>query len=70
MASASKSDKKDKRLKETVQFVKQKLDSARWFIEAIRQRQQTLLKTMDAIVRYQREFFITGDESRLKNSRW
>lgn len=61
-----KSNKKDKRLKETVQFVKQKLDAARWFIDAIRQRQQTLLKTMDSIVRYQREFFLTGDEAKLR----
>ncbi len=61
-----KSAKNDKRLKETVQFVKQKLDAARWFIDAIRQRQQTLLKTMDAIVRYQREFFLEGDEGKLR----
>jgi RNA polymerase sigma-54 factor len=61
-----KSNKKDKRLKETVQFVKQKLDAARWFIDAIRQRQQTLLRTMDAIVRYQREFFLEGDEGKLR----
>ncbi len=61
-----KSDKKDKRLKETVQFVKQKLDAARWFIDAIRQRQQTLLRTMDAIVRHQREFFVSGDEGKLR----
>ncbi len=61
-----KSSKKDKRLKETVQFVKQKLDAARWFIDAIRQRQQTLLRTMDAIVRYQREFFLEGDEAKLR----
>ena len=62
----AKSDKKDKKLKETVTFVKQKLDSARWFIDAIRQRQQTLLKTMQAIVEYQYEYFLTGDESKLK----
>ena len=61
-----KSSKKDKRLKETVQFVKQKLDAAKWFIDAIRQRQQTLLRTMDAIVRYQREFFLEGDEAKLR----
>ncbi len=61
-----KSAKKDKRLKETVQFVKQKLDAAKWFIDAIRQRQQTLLRTMDAIVRYQREFFLEGDEAKLR----
>lgn len=61
-----KSNKKDKKLKETVTFVKQKLDSAKWFIDAIRQRQHTLLTTMDTIVRYQRDFFLTGDESKLK----
>ncbi|WMJ75415.1 RNA polymerase factor sigma-54 [Cytophagaceae bacterium ABcell3] len=61
-----KSAKKDKKLKEAVTFVKQKLDAAKWFIDAIKQRQQTLLKTMDAIVRYQYEFFLEGDESKLK----
>ncbi len=62
----AKSDKKDKKLKETVSFVKQKLDSAKWFIDAIRQRQQTLLKTMRTIVDYQYEYFLTGDESKLR----
>lgn len=61
-----KSDKNNKVIKETVTFIKQKLDSAKWFIDAIKQRQQTLLKTMQAIVDYQREFFLTGDESKLK----
>ena len=61
-----KGAKKDKKLKEAVTFVKQKLDSAKWFIDAIRQRQNTLLRTMDAIVRYQREFFAEGDESKLR----
>lgn len=61
-----KSNKKDKKLKETVTFVKQKLDSAKWFIDAIRQRQHTLLTTMDTIIKYQQEFFISGDESKLK----
>jgi len=61
-----KSNKKDKKLKETVTFVKQKLDSAKWFIDAIRQRQHTLLTTMDTIIRYQHDFFLTGDESKLK----
>ena len=60
------SNKKDKKLKETVSFVKQKLDSARWFIDAIKQRQQTLLRTMNAIVQYQYDYFLTGDESKLK----
>lgn len=61
-----KSAKKDKKMKEAVQFVKQKLDSAKWFIDAIKQRQQTLLKTMNAIMQYQYDFFITGDERDLK----
>ncbi len=61
-----KSAKTDKKMKEAVAFVKQKLDSAKWFIDAIRQRQQTLLRTMDAIVRYQYEFFLDGDDSKLK----
>ncbi|MFP4092455.1 MAG: RNA polymerase factor sigma-54, partial [Cyclobacteriaceae bacterium] len=61
-----KSKKKDKKLKETVTFVKQKLDSAKWFIDAIRQRQQTLLTTMDTIIKYQYDFFLTGDESKLR----
>ncbi len=61
-----KSNKKDKKLKETVTFVKQKLDSAKWFIDAIRQRQHTLLTTMDTIIKYQHDFFLTGDESKLK----
>ncbi|OJW75656.1 RNA polymerase factor sigma-54 [Spirosoma sp. 48-14] len=61
-----KSKKQNKSLKETVTFVKQKLDAAKWFIDAIKQRQQTLLKTMNAIVRFQYDFFLTGDESRLK----
>lgn len=61
-----KSAKTDKKLKEAVTFVKQKLDSAKWFIDAIKQRQLTLLKTMNSIVRYQYEFFLEGDEAKLK----
>jgi RNA polymerase sigma-54 factor len=61
-----KSDKKDKKLKEAVSFVKQKLDAARWFIDAIKQRQQTLLRTMRAIVEFQYEYFLDGDETKLK----
>ena len=61
-----KSDKKDKKLKETVGFVKQKLDSAKWFIDAIKQRQLTLLNTMNAIMEYQYDFFQEGDESKLR----
>ncbi|MCX2744411.1 RNA polymerase factor sigma-54 [Mangrovivirga sp. M17] len=61
-----KSDKKDKKLKETVTFVKQKLDSAKWFIDAIKQRQNTLLSTMNAILQYQYDYFQEGDETKLK----
>lgn len=61
-----KSDKKDKKLKETVSFIKQKLDSAKWFIDAIRQRQQTLLNTMQAIINFQYDYFLEGDETKLR----
>jgi RNA polymerase sigma-54 factor len=61
-----KTAEKDKKLKEAVQFVKQKLDSAKWFIDAIKQRQQTLLKTMKAIMDYQYEYFLSGDDKNLK----
>lgn len=64
--SYSKSDKKNKAVKETVSFVKQKLDAAKWFIDAIKQRQQTLLRTMNAIIEYQYEFFLEGDESKFR----
>jgi RNA polymerase sigma-54 factor len=61
-----RSDKSDKKLKEAVTFVKQKLDSAKWFIDAIKQRQQTLLRTMKAIVDFQFDYFLDGDETKLK----
>ena len=61
-----KAAQRDKKMKEAVQFVKQKLDSARWFIDAIKQRQQTLLKTMNAIMHYQYDFFLTGNDKSLK----
>ncbi|MBC7616077.1 MAG: RNA polymerase factor sigma-54 [Pedobacter sp.] len=61
-----KASQKDKKLKEAVQFVKQKLDSAKWFIDAIKQRQQTLLKTMNAIMHYQYEYFLTADERKMR----
>lgn len=61
-----KSDKKDKKLKEAVTFVKHKLDAAKWFIDAIRQRQQTLLRTMKAIIDFQYDFFLEGDETKLR----
>lgn len=61
-----RSEKKNKQQKEAVLFIKQKLDSAKWFIDAIKQRQHTLLHTMQAIMTFQSEFFITGDETTLK----
>ncbi|SEM52415.1 RNA polymerase, sigma 54 subunit, RpoN/SigL [bacterium A37T11] len=61
-----KAAQKDRKMKEAVQFVKQKLDSAKWFIDAIKQRQQTLLKTMNAIMNYQYDYFLTGDERTLR----
>lgn len=61
-----KSAKQDKKLKEAVTFVKQKLDAAKWFIDAIKQRQQTLLHVMNAIIKFQYDFFIEGDDSYLK----
>ena len=52
--------------KDAVQFIKQKLDSAKWFIDAIKQRQETLYVTMNAIMHYQNEYFLEGDETKLK----
>jgi RNA polymerase sigma-54 factor len=49
-----------------VLFIKQKLDAAKWFIDAIRQRQQTLFITMNSIMQYQKEYFLTGDERNLR----
>ena len=60
-----RSDKKDKKLKEAVTFVKQKLDSAKWFIDAIKQRQHTLMRTMQAIIDFQYDYFLEGDETKL-----
>ena len=57
---------KSKSQKDAVFFIKQKLDSAKWFIDAIRQRQQTLLITMSTIMQYQYDYFLTGDERKLK----
>jgi len=62
----SKGDKQQKEVKEAVTFIKHKLDSASWFIQAIQQRQGTLLKTMESIVAQQYEFFLSGDEAKLK----
>ena len=60
------SKEKSKAQKEAVQFIKQKLDSAKWFIDAIRQRQQTLYVTMSAIMQYQKAYFLSGDEEQLR----
>ena len=57
---------KSKSQKDTVLFIKQKLDAAKWFIDAIKQRQQTLFITMNTIMEYQRDYFITGDERKLR----
>jgi RNA polymerase sigma-54 factor len=62
-AEGAKTSKSDK---DALMFVKQKLDGAKWFIDAIKQRQNTLLLTMDAIMNYQREYFLTGDETNLR----
>ena len=61
-----KGAKKDRRQKEAVLFIKQKIDSAKWFIDMIKQRQHTLLSTMTAIMNYQYNFFLTGDETNLR----
>ena len=58
--------KQTREQKDAITFVKQKLDSAKWFIEAIRQRQNTLMLTMEAIINYQKEYFREGDEKKLK----
>jgi len=57
---------KSKSQKDTVLFIKQKLDAAKWFIDAIKQRQQTLYVTMSTIMNYQKEYFLTGDERKLR----
>ncbi len=58
--------KKTKPQKEAILFIKQKLDAAKWFIDAVEQRYQTLFLTINAIVEYQREYFLSGDEHKLK----
>ena len=57
---------KSKSQKDAVFFIKQKLDAAKWFIDAIKQRQQTLMVTMNSIMNYQYDYFLTGDERKLK----
>ena len=62
----SESESKLESQEEAIQFIKQKLDSAQWFIDAIKQRHQTLSLTINAILEFQKEYFITGDEKKLK----
>ncbi|MGG7034015.1 MAG: RNA polymerase factor sigma-54 [Flavobacterium sp.] len=66
MQTYKEAAKKSTQQKEAVQFIKQKLDSAKWFIDAIKQRQETLLVTMNAIMHFQQEYFLDGDETKLK----
>ncbi|MFO7754886.1 MAG: RNA polymerase factor sigma-54 [Bacteroidales bacterium] len=66
LESYSASKDKTKKQKEAVSFVKQKLDSARWFIDAMQQRHNTLLLTMNAILDFQSEYFLEGDDTRLR----
>ena len=66
MAYQSRKGKPSRTEKEAITFVKQKLDSAKWFIDAIKQRQNTLMLTMDSILDYQREYFRSGDETRMR----
>ena len=66
LQSYKESRQKSSQQKDAVQFIKQKLDSAKRFIDAIRQRQETLFVTMNAIMEYQKEYFLDGDEARLK----
>lgn len=62
----TKGRRPNKKEKETVQFIKQKIDSARWFIDAIRQRQDTMYRTMYAIMQYQYDYLLTGDTKKLR----
>ncbi|NBW71267.1 MAG: RNA polymerase sigma-54 factor [Flavobacteriia bacterium] len=66
LRSYSEGAKTTKSDKEAVSFVRQKLDGAKWFIDAIKQRQQTLLLTMNAIMNYQFAYFLSGDEAKLR----
>ncbi|MEO5788540.1 MAG: RNA polymerase factor sigma-54 [Gelidibacter sp.] len=66
MKGYKEAKEKSKSQKDAVMFIKQKLDAAKWFIEAIKQRQQTLFVTMSAIMHYQKEFFLSGDERKLR----
>ena len=66
LSGYKETNKVSKSQKDAVLFIKQKLDSAKWFIDAINQRNQTLLLTMRAIMNFQKKYFLTGDESKLK----
>jgi RNA polymerase sigma-54 factor len=66
LESYSENKSKSSSQREAVMFIKQKIDSAKWFIDAIKQRQNTLYVTMSAIMEYQKEYFLTGDETKLK----
>ena len=66
LQSFKDSKSNDKKQRDTVLFIKQKLDAAKWFIDAIKQRYQTLFMTMNAIMHYQQEYFLSGDESDLR----
>lgn len=66
LKSYNRNKDKSRSQKEAVFFIKQKIDSAKWFIDAVKQRQQTLMKTMKAILEHQYEFFLTGDEMNLR----
>ena len=66
LAGYNESKTKNKNQKDAVIFIKQKLDSAKWFIDAIKQRNQTLIYTMTAILNFQKKYFLSGDESKLK----
>ena len=66
MQTYKSSSDKSSAQKDAVQFIKQKLDSAKWFIDAIKQRQETLFVTMNAIMHFQEEFFLDGDETKMK----
>ncbi len=62
----TKGRRAEKKEKEAVMFIKQKIDSAKWFIDAIRQRQETMYKTMYSIMQYQYDYFLTGDQKTLR----
>jgi RNA polymerase sigma-54 factor len=59
-------DKKSKSARDAAVYAKQKIDAAKWFIDAIKQRQDTLMRTMSAIVNYQKEYFLSGDERMMR----